>query len=142
MTALQKHDCITELKNAELKVTPARLGVLAALEETKRPLDVSSVLKYLKSHRVKADRVTIFRILNSLTAKGLAVPIQFNEGKLRYEHSAKANHHHFICENCGAIEDIADCNIEALEKTLQLKKGMLVKRHSLEFFGLCKNCQK
>lgn len=124
-----------------MKVTPARLGVLAALEETKKPLDVSSILKYLKQHKIKADKVTVFRIINSLTKKGLLIPIQLNEGKFRYEHADKANHHHFLCDNCGAIEDIADCNIETIGRIIQQKKGLLVKRHSLEFFGLCQKCQ-
>lgn len=141
MASAHKHDCILELRNAKLKATPARIGVLAALEQSNVPLDVSSVINYLKKQDIKADKVTVFRIMHSLTQKGLAVPIQLNEGKLRYEHAMKADHHHFICENCGEIEDIADCNIEKIEKTIRLKKGLVVKRHSLEFFGLCVECQ-
>lgn len=137
----KQHSCEEELRSVELKATPARIGVLAALEETTEPIDVNSLVGYLKSHHIKADKATVFRIMNSFTEKGLAVPIQLNEGKFRYEHADKANHHHFICDNCGNIEDIADCNIEELEKTLKKKKGLLVIRHSLEFFGLCKNCQ-
>lgn len=141
MTTQQKHDCQQELRKADLKVTPARLGVLAALERTKTPLDVSEVIDYLKHHSIQADKVTVFRIINSLTEKGLVVPIQLNENKFRYEHAAKADHHHFVCEQCGAIEDISDCKINALEKDIQHKKGLVIKRHSLEFFGICKNCQ-
>lgn len=135
------HDCKTELRDVDLKVTPARLGVLAALEEAETPLDVQTVISYLDIRNIKADKVTVFRIMNSLTEKGLAVPVQLNEGKLRYEHAEKADHHHFICENCGSIEDISDCNIEVLEKEILKKKELVVKRHSLEFFGICKQCQ-
>lgn len=141
MTLQQKHDCETELRDADLKVTPARLAVLAALERTDKPLDVSSVIDYLKDQKVKADKVTVFRIMNALTEKGLVTPIQLGEGKFRYEHSAHADHHHFICESCGSITDISDCNIDELQKDIQQKKGLLVKRHSLEFFGLCAACQ-
>lgn len=141
MTLQQNHDCETELRNADLKVTPARLGVLSALEKTDTPLDVSSVIDYLKDQKVKADKVTVFRIINALTEKGLVTPIQFGEGKFRYEHSEKADHHHFICEHCGSITDISDCNIDDLEKEIQQKKGLIVKRHSLEFFGICLKCQ-
>lgn len=136
-----KHDCREELRDAELKVTPARLGVLSALEHADMPLDVHEIITFLEKAGIRVDKVTVFRIVNSLTQKGLATPIQLNEKKLRYEHSAKANHHHFICENCGAIKDISDCTIDVLEKNIQHKKGLLIKRHSLEFFGLCKNCQ-
>ena len=135
-----RHDCKKELRGASLKVTPARLGVLAALEQAQTPLDVSEIITYLENKGIKADKVTVFRIINALTDKGLTKQIQFNEGKFRYEHSRKADHHHFVCERCGKIEDVSNCNIDEVEKDIQ-KKGLLIKRHSLEFFGLCKDCQ-
>lgn len=136
------HDCKNELKDVDLKITPARLGVLAALERTTTPLDINEIITFLIHQDIHVDKVTVFRIMHSLTKKGLAIPIQFNEGKLRYEHSEKADHHHFICELCGIVEDISDCNIDAFQDTIKEKKGLLIKRHSLEFFGLCKQCQR
>lgn len=135
------HDCSQELRSMDLKVTPARLGVLKALENTNNPIDAESIRRYLKKNKIKADKVTVFRILNSLTEKGIANPIELNEGKKRFEYAGKADHHHFMCAICGGIEDISDCNIEILEKYIMLEKGMLIKRHSLEFFGVCKLCQ-
>lgn len=142
MSAAFKHDCRTELRDADLKATPARLGILEALEHSETPLDVTGLIRYLKIHRVKANRATVFRIVNALSRKGLTTPIQFNEGKFRYEHSAKADHHHFICEKCSQVTDITGCNVDALEENLEKKKGFQIKHHSLEFFGLCKNCRK
>ncbi len=136
-----KHDCLEELRKADLKITPARLGVLEALENSSTPLDVASIVSYLKKQKIKADIVTVFRIMNSFLEKGLVQPIQFNEGKLRYEHSLGSDHHHFLCESCGGIEDISDCHIDDLEKEINNKKGLIIKRHSLEFFGVCKSCQ-
>ena len=135
------HDCKEELKNADLKVTPARLGVLEALESAETPLDIATVTEYLKKQKIKADKVTVFRIINALTDKGITKVIHFNEGKLRFEHAGAADHHHFICERCGYIEDISDCRIDQLEKEINNKKELLIKRHSLEFFGLCQLCQ-
>lgn len=136
------HDCTNELKMANLKITPARLGVLEALEQTKKPMDAVAIKNYLKAHKIKADQVTVFRVLNALTEKGLTKPVQLNEGRLRFEPTSRADHHHFICVNCSYIEDISDCNIDAVEKEIELKRGLLVKRHSLEFFGLCPACQR
>lgn len=141
MTTKQLHDCKTELKNVNLKVTSARLGVLEVLEKANKPLDVAAVTKHLDKQQIKADQATIFRIMHTFADKGLIVPIQFNEGKFRYEYGPKADHHHFICEQCGIIEDISDCHIANLEKEIYRKKDLLIKRHSLEFFGLCSNCQ-
>jgi Fur family transcriptional regulator, ferric uptake regulator len=135
-----KHDCKDELRMYDLKVTPARLGVLEALENAHLPLSAEDITHYLTRKTIKADRVTVFRIMNTFMDKGIIRPIQFNDGKLRYEYSGKPDHHHFICEDCGVVEDIPECNIAILEKSLQQKKGLLIKRHSLEFFGLCKRC--
>ena len=142
MIKQQRHDCKTELKNVHLKVTSARLGVLEVLEKATKPLDIAGVSACLDEQRIKADQATIFRIMHAFADKGLVVPVQLNEGKFRYEYGPKADHHHFICERCGAIEDISDCMIDELEKEIRNKKKLLIKRHSLEFFGVCVNCQK
>jgi len=142
MVQPQTHDCKSELKNVNLKVTPARLGVLQVLEKSTKPVDIATVTQYLDKKQIKVDQATVFRIINMFTEKGLVVPVQFNEGKFRYEYGPTADHHHFICEHCGTIEDISDCHIDELEKEISQKKKLLIKRHSLEFFGLCPNCQK
>ncbi len=134
-----KHDCKKELKEVSLKVTPARLAVLSLLERTQTPLDVTSILNVLRKRHIDIDPSTIFRIVNTFTNKGITRQMQFNDGKSRYE-VQREEHHHLICKVCGTIEDISDCNIDALEKDITRKKGFLVQQHSLEFFGVCKQC--
>ena len=112
------------------------------LESSDKPVDVQTMIQYLNKKNIKTDPATVFRIVNMFTEKGLLKTVQFNEGKFRYELSSKPDHHHFICERCGAIEDISDCNIGALEKDIEKKKHIKVTSHSLEFFGICENCQK
>ncbi len=135
------HDYKNELRQASLKVTPVRLAVLQLLEDSEKPVAVNTIIDYLKEREIDANPATVFRIVNMFTDKGITRQIQLNEGKFRYELSNKEDHHHLICEQCGAIEDISDCSIGELEKEIQHKKNFLVKKHSLEFFGLCKNCQ-
>lgn len=137
-----KHDCKKELNSVNLRATPARMTLMNFFENAEKPIDVQSMIKHLEEKEIKTDPATVFRIVNLFIEKGLLKHIQLNEGKFRYELSSKKDHHHFICESCSAIEDISDCNIDLVEKEISQKKGLLVKRHSLEFFGLCKNCQK
>lgn len=135
------HSYSKELNKLNLKATPARIAVLSLLESTDKPLDISSIIDYLESRKIEADPATIFRIINAFTDKGLTKRIEFGEGKFRYELSTKEDHHHLVCNKCGGIEDISDCNILNLEKDIEKKKGFTVISHSLEFFGICKNCQ-
>lgn len=137
-----KHDCKDELNEANLRATPARLAIMQYLEQTDQPVDVQTLIEFLDNNGIKSDPATVFRIVNMFTEKGLTKQIQLNEGKFRYELSSKEEHHHLICTQCGAIEDISDCGIDLLEKEIQKKKGFLVKTHALEFFGVCKQCQR
>ncbi|HVZ58173.1 MAG TPA: Fur family transcriptional regulator [Patescibacteria group bacterium] len=131
----------TLLQSVDLKATPARLAVLSFLEDTHSPSDAEAIFVHLKEEHDVADRATIYRMLETFVDKGLIKRLEFGEGKYRYE-VAGDDHHHLICEDCGKIEDISDCNISDLEKDIQKKKGFSVKQHSLEFFGLCKDCQQ
>lgn len=135
-----QHSCKLELQQANLQVTPARVAAMQLFESHDKPLDSQHVVDHLQKD-LGIDRVTVFRILNAFLEKGLIRKLEFGEGKARYELNA-SEHHHLVCQNCGTIEDISDCNIAQLEKDIKKKKGFLVKTHSLEFFGLCKDCQQ
>jgi Fe2+ or Zn2+ uptake regulation protein len=136
------HDCKDELNEVSLRATPARMALMNLLEKTDKPVDVQTMIDYLQTHDIKTDPATVFRIVNMFTEKGLTKQIQFQEGKSRYELAANADHHHLVCTSCGDIQDISDCNIDELEREIERKKQFKVSSHSLEFFGVCANCQK
>lgn len=130
-----------QLENNGLKNTKSRRAVLHILEEENRPVTVTEIVESLESHDVATDQATVYRILDVFSEKGIVNRFEFHEGKFRYEKAGK-EHHHLICESCGKVEDISDCNISGLEADIQEKKQFLVRRHALEFFGLCQLCQQ
>ncbi|MBI2049433.1 transcriptional repressor [Candidatus Roizmanbacteria bacterium] len=137
-----QHDCKTELREVSLRATPARMEVLKFLETISKPVDVQTLIEYLDKKDIKTDPATVFRIVSMFRQKGLLTPVQFNEGKFRYELSSRTDHHHLVCDKCGDIGDISNCNILALEKDIEKRKEFKVINHSLEFFGICKKCQR
>lgn len=128
------------LQESGLKSTEARIALLNLLDKEDNPLDVFSIAENLRSSGVEVDQATIYRILDVLTQKGLISKLEFGEGKYRYE-IQKTHHHHLICSTCGEIEDTEGNFIDKIEKDIRANKGFLVKSHSLEFFGICRNCQ-
>ena len=128
------------LQDASLKTTPARLAVLSFLSENANPLTADGIFDHLKIEHGQVDRATIYRILEVFLQKGIIKRLKLDEQRSHYELVGE-DHHHLICESCGKIEDISDCNISELENEIVLKKKFLVKRHSLEFFGICTSCQ-
>ncbi len=128
------------LQESGLKSTEARIALLNLLDKEDNPLDVYSIAESLRARGVVMDQATIYRILDVLTEKGLISRLEFGEGKYRYE-LQKSHHHHLVCQNCGKIEDTEGNFIDQIENEIRTEKGFLVKSHSLEFFGICKNCQ-
>ncbi len=134
------HNCSDEIKEATLKATPARVAAMQLFENHDKPLDAQHLVDHLSKEGI--DRVTVFRMLNAFVEKGLLRKLEFGEGKARYELADKEDHHHLICERCGSISDIEDTVVPALEKHIESHHHFKVKSHSLEFFGLCEDCQK
>jgi Fe2+ or Zn2+ uptake regulation protein len=137
-----KHDCKEELNELNLRATPARMALMSLLENSDKPMDVQTMIEYLDNRNIKTDPTTVFRIVNMFTEKGLLKTIQLNDGRSRYELATKADHHHLVCTRCGSIKDMSDCNIDVLENHIEKKKNFKVTSHSLEFFGICADCQQ
>lgn len=135
------HDCSLELKDVSLHVTPARIAAMKLFESHDTPVDVQHVIDHLQKN-LGVDRVTVFRIINTFVEKGILRKLEFQEGKSRYELANKEDHHHLICERCGEIEDVADTVIPSLVEQIKKNQQFIVTKHSLEFFGICKHCQK
>lgn len=135
------HDGRDELHRAALRATPARLGVLDALEHAEYPLDAAAIKAYLQKRSIAVNEATVFRVLRALVKKGIAKPVQLHEGKQRFEYANQPSHHHFVCRKCGSILDVSGCVVDPWQKALEETQGIKIERHSLEFFGLCGRCR-
>ena len=129
------------LAKNKLKVTTARLAILSYLNQSKKPTDVADILAELKQKGIKADEATVYRILKAFVESNILNRIELQEGKWRYELASLPHHHHIICTNCRAIEDIPNCKMKSIENLLHNNTKFKVKDHRLEFYGLCPDCR-
>lgn len=127
--------------NTQFRQTKPRLAILEFLQNSSKPLDVLEIKKHLDQKKIKLNLTTVYRVLELFLKTGLVNRVEFQEGKYRYEASSQKHHHHLVCQNCGKIEDIENCSLEGLEEKITHRSEFLIKYHSLEFFGLCKDCQ-
>jgi Fur family ferric uptake transcriptional regulator len=131
------------LRSHGLKATPQRLLVLKLLAAQKKPASIAELKK--RAGRNKIDNVTLYRSLDSFVEKSLVRPVDLRHGHTDYELvTDPKHHHHIVCENCGKIEEFEWCPDAGLESRLLKKTSNFAKLsdHSLEFFGLCKTCEK
>jgi len=121
-----------------IRYTKPRKLIFEALEHLSKPVSANEINDFLKN---EIDLTSIYRTLDLLKKSDLLNVILFGEGKKRYElKKDHGHHHHLVCENCGGIEDI-EMHEDNLLKNVAAHSEFLVKKHNLEFFGLCKNCQ-
>lgn len=127
------------LKAHGLRVTPARLAILEALEASHEPLSIEALLARLPQKT--ADQATVYRTLESYMEKGLVRQVVLSPERALYERAGD-DHHHIVCLQCGKIEhiELKDCahfEKDALKASSQFKT---IERHALELYGFCKSC--
>jgi Fur family ferric uptake transcriptional regulator len=136
---------ITDLKNQGERITIVRREIITILTENNKPLSANEIIKLLAERRLSVNKTTVYRQLDLLQEYNMIHEIRLNDRTRRFEISQKQedHHHHLVCLKCKKIEDINfEEDLTRQERIIQKKKGFKVLQHSLEFFGLCKNCQK
>ena len=134
--------CEDLLKEHGYRVTKGRVTLLSFLMHRNRPLSVGDIQKDID---YTLDKVTLYRALEDFTSSKIVTKINLQDSATYYEFLHKDHHHHhIICEKCGKIEDIENCNQTNLQKEVfkSSKYFSVINSHSLEFFGICKACCK
>lgn len=135
----------TQLRGASVRITDARVKVLAALLEAGRAFSHQDVQEAFSD----MDRVTLYRALDCLTDAGLAHKIAGDDRVFRYsagaEHGSEPHHQHghFKCTRCSKVfclDSIADT--ATLQAALQQSLGKGFRSHDIEFTikGWCADC--
>ncbi len=83
---------------------------------------------------------TVYRNLKLLAELGELQVLDGPGGTKRYD-ACTDGHYHFVCEGCGRIVDL-ELDLEAdLDSLVAERTGFDVRRHTLEFRGLCSECR-
>lgn len=131
----------TMLKENKLKLTVQRKCILATLYENKDSLmSAEDILAASKSQCSKLNLSTIYRNLEFLKSLDLLYThVQDNESTLYKLKLKYAHHHQMICMKCGKSEDIEFCPIATFKDLIE-EKSFNLKKHKLELYGHCKDC--
>ena len=128
------------LRKTGFKATQSKVQLLSILAKSKKPLSVEGI--YRKFTEPAPDMATVYRSIKEFLAAGLIKQINFQHGHGHYEFAGLEDHHHFICSQCGKVEDIENCDLDsiiskAIKNSANFKQ---VTGHSFELFGLCGKC--
>jgi Fe2+ or Zn2+ uptake regulation protein len=130
------------IKN-NVRNTPIRKGLLKILSQNKAPLSAFDILAKLSNQKLDVNKTTVYRQLALLEKQDLIHAVRLSDRSVRYELTEQDNHHHhLVCVKCNNVKDIDfKDRLDQQEKIIQKNNKFKIFRHSLEFFGLCFNCQ-
>jgi Fe2+ or Zn2+ uptake regulation protein len=127
-----------QLRQGKLKITKARLTVLDVFKHAKKPLNLKEIYKLTGG---SADLVTLYRNIESLIKLALVKKVHLGEKEAHFELVGE-HHHHIVCDNCGKIAEIKNCQVNLPMSSVKKSGFKKLNNHSLEFFGLCISCAK
>ena len=140
---MNKEQILKKLKQGGARITKTRSLLLDIFLSSREPLSAVSLRKILSDRGIAVNKTTVYRELAFLVDRGIVGATRVKSGILCYEFLLREHHHHLVCEICGKICDIQCKELEGKMKVLEKrvsKEGFTIRRHDLEFFGVCANC--
>jgi len=125
------------LEDNGLRCTPQRYAVMAFLMEHNEHPTATEIFEGVNRVDPRSTRATIYNNLRDLVDAGLVREVAVEGRAARFDVKGM-RHHHFICDSCGKVEDMAWFD---LPKPPSRSLGKRILREcELIFRGLCTQC--
>ena len=128
------------LRDAGLRVTAPRLAVLDVVGRLPHAT-AESVLAKVREEIPSLSVQGAYDVLNALSSAGLLRRIEPAGHPARFERRTGDNHHHVVCRECGALDDV-DCAVgHAPCLTPSATNGFAVDVAEVTYWGKCPECR-
>jgi Fur family peroxide stress response transcriptional regulator len=125
------------LENSGLRCTPQRYSVLAFLMEDNRHATAAEIFEAVNRVDPRCSRATTYNSLRDLIEADLVREVAVGGRAARFE-AKGMKHHHFICDQCGNLEDMEWYPVPKPPVGSQDKR--ILRECELIFRGLCAKC--
>jgi Fe2+ or Zn2+ uptake regulation protein len=130
---------LTELlRERGMRVTSQRLLIDRALHDHGGHLTAEQVHELVEPVLPGVTQQTVYSTLGLLTELGVARRVNA-PGPTRFEARAE-EHHHMVCERCGAVEDLHVRVPVARAVGASRERGFVPASASVTVLGLCADC--
>jgi len=145
------------LRHAKLRITGVRLSILRVLSASRVALDANAVSAAVAAAGDTADRVTVYRTLNTRVEAGIAHRVDPGDRVFRYsltdhglctESHHEHEHPHMVCDRCGEVECIEDAEVVIKPKpagtsghdSTGSRRKFRITQQSVMLHGTCDRC--
>ena len=117
--------------------TPQRFAVMAFLIEHNRHPTALEIFEAVNRVDPRSSRATVYNNLRDLVRAGLVREVAVEGRAARFD-AIGIRHHHFICDRCGNVEDMAWYDVPGPAASSLGKR--ILRECELIFRGLCQKC--
>lgn len=142
-TTEQENKIIEAMKAKGHRITMPRRIIIRTVLQSKKPLSAAETLEKMQKKDFEVNKTTVYRELQNLAEANFIRSVIFDDGIRRYQAYSDAHTHHIICTECKDVDDVEmNHDLDTVEKSIAKTSKFKVTSHSLEFYGVCKDCQK
>ncbi len=142
LSELSLEAIVDSLRVNGMRITKNRVQILETMLRADKPLSLDEIQEKSRDGVDAPDYATVFRVMTVLENLHIAQKVNLNRSCSYYELVNPQRHYdHIICTECGRVTLIVDsCPVEKVERKIEKRYGYSEIRHSLEFFGKCREC--
>jgi Fur family ferric uptake transcriptional regulator len=120
--------------------TRSQERILLLLKSLNRAISAQDIYVELRNRSQTLGLATVYRSLEALKLEGVVQVRPLANGEALYS-LIQEDRHHLTCLQCGTSVPINGCPVHELESQLHQSYQFKIFYHTLEFFGLCTQCQ-
>lgn len=132
---------ITALRQAGVRVTEPRRAVAEALVAAPGHVTAEDLATTVEAAHPGVNRSTVYRTLDALERLGIVTHVHLGHGRAVY-HLADDVHPHLVCDDCGAVIEVANVVFADLAHHLDTTFGFAIRPHHFAVLGQCRRCRR
>ena len=133
-------DIADQLHMRGYRLTPQRHLILDIVRKAGTHVTAEQVYAGVHQQNPAISRATIYRTLDFLCDMRLIHAMQWGD-RTYYEIAGDEPHHHLICRQCNAVEQIDHTTLRMLIETIDRQHHFSVDMDHVALFGLCRKCR-
>lgn len=121
--------------------TRQKRALVAVLEETDQFRSAQQLHASLRARGESVGLTTVYTRLRALAEAGQLSVLRADDGEVLYRRCATDDHHHhLVCRECGATQEVQADEVEAWASAVARKHGYADATHTIAIVGTCRKC--
>ena len=131
---------ISLCKESGVQVTHQRTEVYRELARTHEHPDAETVYRRVRRRIPSISLDTVYRTLRTFEERGVVQRVGVGGYRTRFD-ANMATHHHFVCRECGLIDDFHSEALDGFQPPREVTKLGDVTSVHIELRGICGDCR-